>query len=97
MVITADIKCYHCGHVSGHITGDVNEPVKLSGFRPSVTWMGKELRPGQAIRCFRCGGPVFLDDVQTVRQRPSRTEYEDEEEAPRRRRAGSGLLSRKAS
>ncbi len=97
MVISADIKCYHCGHVSGQLVGDPSQPVKISAFHPSAMWSDKSLRPGETLRCFRCGGPVYLDDVQMVKQRPVKLEDEEEEMTGRRRRSSAALLDRKAS
>lgn len=68
MVIRADVKCYHCGHVSGQIEGDFADPRALWNYRP---FAGPTAQlPRQQIRCVRCNGPVFLDDIETVRHQP---------------------------
>jgi len=69
MLIHADVKCYYCGHVSGQVEGDSRQPLRVSYFRPSSNWQGRQPRPGETLRCFRCGGPVYLDDVSKVRER----------------------------
>ena len=66
MMVSADIKCYYCGHVSGTFVGDSSAPIKVNAFRPSdPNWTP---RPGEPLRCRRCGGPVFLDEVRKLRR-----------------------------
>ena len=61
MNIVADVKCYHCGHISGEVIGTRAKPVKEWTFEP-VTG---DARPvGSRLRCIRCAGPVFLEDVR---------------------------------
>lgn len=65
MLIRADVKCYYCGHVSGQIEGDPGNSQALWNYR-SLSGSHSSLRRRQ-IRCERCGGPVFLDEIETVR------------------------------
>ena len=71
MTICADVKCYYCGHVSGKITGQVGQPFRRDAFEPAASHRERTLGTGERLRCFRCGGPVFLDDIQQIR-RPER-------------------------
>jgi hypothetical protein len=66
MQLQADVKCYHCGRVSGTWHW-------LAAAGPS--W-GSFQRTGHAgrvrmdlthLHCAHCGGPVFLDEVDEVR------------------------------
>lgn len=66
MQVTADVKCYYCGHVSGQIIGPKNEPLKVTNFVPRQGYAGEALRPGERLRCERCRGPVFLEDVSPL-------------------------------
>ena len=68
MKVRGDVKCYYCGHVSGEFIGSVDEPVQTRLFRPGPSFRGPLPRPGQALRCNRCGGPVYLEDVSVVRE-----------------------------
>jgi hypothetical protein len=77
MHIRADLKCYYCGHVTGQVEGDTTEPVRTRAFYPRPGYAGTLPKPGERIRCSRCGGPVYMDDVEIIRQRP-RHRYEDE-------------------
>jgi hypothetical protein len=61
--ITADVKCYFCGHISGQIVARRNEPIRPGNFVPRPGYKGAELKPGMRLRCERCGGPVFLEDA----------------------------------
>ena len=65
MQVTADVKCYYCGHVSGRLEGDRGAPLAAAIFRPRPGYQGPAPRPG-AIRCERCQGPVYLEDVRLL-------------------------------
>lgn len=61
MKVIADVKCYHCGHQSGELIGSRGTPLKEWSFEPKVG----EARPvGMRLRCIRCEGPVYLEDVR---------------------------------
>ncbi len=59
----ADVKCYYCGHISGQIVGYRHQPVNASSFVPRPGYTGPAAVTGQRLRCERCGGPVFLEEV----------------------------------
>ena len=67
MLIHADVKCYYCGHVSGQIEGDPEQSNSLWSYRASSGPVRAVRHGAKRIRCGRCGGPVFLDEVETVR------------------------------
>ena len=67
MLIRADVKCYYCGFVSGQIEGDPETGHPQWNFHlRSGAQQPAEQNPRQ-IRCVRCRGPVFLDEIETVR------------------------------
>ena len=66
MRLIADIKCYYCGHVSGQLEGDRGAPLAAAMFRPRPGYQGPAPRPGPAIRCERCQGPVYLEDTRPL-------------------------------
>jgi hypothetical protein len=72
MLISADLKCYYCGHVSGEVIADSAHPDRIRAFRPNraeaLTTDNSHPR-----RCVRCGGPVFLDEAQTLSLREATT------------------------
>lgn len=68
-MVAADVKCYHCGYVSGELVAEKFDAVKPRLFHPAKDNPKQRPAPGEALRCGRCGGPVYLDDVRTVRPR----------------------------
>lgn len=66
MNVTADVKCYYCGHVSGQIIGPKSSPLRVSHFVPRKGYTGRPPVPGDRLRCERCGGPVYLEDVSPM-------------------------------
>jgi hypothetical protein len=61
MQVVADVKCYHCGHVSGELVGARATPIKEWTFEPVA---GPSRVVGARLRCIRCEGPVYLEDVR---------------------------------
>ena len=59
----ADVKCYHCGHISGQIIGYRHQPLGVENFIPRPGYSGEPMQPGRRLRCERCRGPVFLEEV----------------------------------
>ncbi len=66
MRVVGDVKCYHCGHVSGQIEGTRTDRLVLHSFIPREGYKGSPPGPGDRIRCERCQGPIFLEDLQPV-------------------------------
>lgn len=64
MEVVGDVKCYHCGHISGQVEGTRSKRLVLHKFIPRAGYHGPVPGPGQRLRCERCGGPVFLEDLR---------------------------------
>jgi hypothetical protein len=64
MLISADLKCYFCGHVSGEVITDSSHPQRIRAFKP--TGVDAASMSATPTRCARCGGPVFLDEAETL-------------------------------
>jgi len=64
MLVKGDIKCLHCGHISGQWVGSNGAPLTLAGF--SSIEAAPDGDPSAILRCARCEGPVFLDDAGLV-------------------------------
>lgn len=67
MLIRADVKCYYCGYVSGQIEGNPKRSESLWRYRAASGPVTTVRHGTKRIRCGRCGGPVFLDEVETIR------------------------------
>ena len=52
--------------VSGQIEGVRTDKLVLKAFKPRQGYQGDPPGPGQRIRCERCGGPVFLEELRPV-------------------------------
>ena len=67
MDMVGDVKCYHCGHVSGQVEG-TKEAKKaklvLTIFTPRAGYKGPKYKAGDRLCCERCEGPVFLEDLR---------------------------------
>lgn len=61
MRVSADVKCYHCGHVSGEVVGQRGRPIREWTFEPLT---GSSRIVGTRLRCIRCEGPVYLEDAR---------------------------------
>jgi hypothetical protein len=59
----ADVKCYYCGHISGQVEGNLGDAPADMTFTPRIEAGGATSLFGRRLRCERCGGPVYLEDV----------------------------------
>lgn len=67
MRIAGDVKCYHCGHVSGQVEGTRDKKrVVLDTFKPRPGFKGAIPQTGERLRCERCAGPVYLEDIRPI-------------------------------
>ena len=88
MLVQGDLKCLHCGFISGQWVGEKGAPLAVSGIRPVTRPPGD---PDAPVRCRRCDGPVYLEDASAVassrrisRIRRLRAQLADIETAKRR-------------
>lgn len=64
MLVIGDVKCLHCGFISGRWVGPKGAPLTAAGLK--AAFAGSAAGQDAAIRCGRCDGPVFLDDASLV-------------------------------
>ena len=88
MKIRADVTCYHCGYISAELEGEREATPDPSMLKPASVAYLVMPRPGQTLRCVRCGGPCYLDDVTQVKEEPASME----EHRTRKRRRRTVLL-----
>ena len=71
MRLRADVNCYHCGWVSGTWEWEVAALPEDGRFQaPDDEPRGSPIALRE-LRCRRCAGPVFLDGVEQVVERPT--------------------------
>ncbi|MEP7216293.1 MAG: hypothetical protein ABI782_08570 [Anaerolineaceae bacterium] len=67
MLVTGDVKCLHCGFVSGRWVGAYGAPLTAGGLKLAENAATNgHVNPDEAVRCQRCDGPVLLDDANLV-------------------------------
>ena len=66
MRVIGDVKCYHCGHISGQVEGSRTDRLVIHSFRPRPGYQGELPRRGDRLRCERCSGPVYLEDLRAL-------------------------------
>jgi hypothetical protein len=64
MDMVADVKCYHCGWISGRVAGKKGAPQHLWAFE-GRDGSSTPLNPGRRLRCLRCNGPVYAEDLRS--------------------------------
>jgi DNA-directed RNA polymerase subunit RPC12/RpoP len=91
--VEADIKCYLCGALAGVIECDrERDPLSVLFRRPGDT-VATALADYKGLRCPRCGGATFLDEVTVVTRRVETTNWL--EDRPRRGRPPKRLLEQR--
>lgn len=65
--VRASVVCYHCGHVSGAIEAEADRPLAGGVFVRAADARRVPLG-GRSVRCSRCTGPTYYDDVQPIRE-----------------------------
>ena len=63
MNLVADVKCYHCGWISGRVAGEKGQPKHLWAFE-ARDGSRTPLDPRKRLRCLRCNGPVYAEDMR---------------------------------
>ena len=68
MLVTGEIKCLHCGFISGRWMGPGGSPLAIAGFTPAdgAPAVTEPADPAALVHCARCQGSVYLDDVDPV-------------------------------
>jgi len=64
MDMVADVKCYHCGWISGRVAGKKGTPQQMWAFE-ARDGNRTQLTPGKRLRCLRCNGPVYAEDLRS--------------------------------
>ena len=91
--VLADLKCYMCGATAGSIEHERNSTMPTvaieRGGRVGMIRASETSR----LRCPRCGGSVYVDQVEIVDRRIEPLEWEDD--GPRRGRPPKWLVEQR--
>lgn len=74
MKVRAELHCYHCGYAAARVEGTTeraNGPVTDLRYLAPPSGPGFKKRPGGAPQCGRCGGALFLDELEVIRYAPT--------------------------
>lgn len=67
--VRVSVVCYHCGHTSGEVEAASGAPLATGVFLPAGRAAEPQPLRGGRVRCLRCKGPTYFEDVRTVRER----------------------------
>lgn len=81
----ADVRCYHCGQPAGVLRRAVGSRTAGQAFRRHVDGSWMVIRALTSLRCNRCTGPLFAEEI--VERFHYRPELDQEADGPRRDRA----------
>jgi hypothetical protein len=91
--VLADLKCYMCGATAGSIQREQgNNTPQLAIQREGRTGVIGAWEAAR-LRCPRCGGSVYVDQVEIVDRRIEPIEWEDD--GPRRGRPPKWLVEQR--
>lgn len=88
--LTADVKCYLCGSVSGSIESDRQPLPRSVMLRRAGEEHAVQVLDWRRLRCIRCNGPIYLDEADVVTRRVDNYNWMDER--PRRGRPPKRLV-----
>ena len=79
----ADVRCYHCGQTTGVLRRSAGSRATVQAFRRHADGAWIVIRALTSLRCDRCDGPLFTEEIEVrYRYRPEM----DQEDRPRRGR-----------
>ena len=90
--LEADVKCYHCGHISGVARVDRGTRNPATTFKPVGSEVETPIQSRAKLRCLRCGGPTFTDEFELRREYAP---VDFLEEGPRRGRPPKRLVEKR--
>jgi hypothetical protein len=92
--IEADVKCYHCGQISGVVRVDRGVANPTPTFIASGSDAETPIQHRAQLRCLRCNGPTYFDEFEQ-RQQYARIDFL--EDRPRRGRPPKRLVERRGA
>jgi DNA-directed RNA polymerase subunit RPC12/RpoP len=91
--VLADLKCYMCGAAAGSIERERGSTIPTVAIERGGQLGRIRASETSRLRCPRCGGSVYVDQVEIVDRRIEPVEWEDE--GPRRGRPPKWLVEQR--
>jgi DNA-directed RNA polymerase subunit RPC12/RpoP len=91
--VLADLKCYMCGTTAGSIERERGSQLPTVAIQRGSLVGTINAWEATRVRCPRCGGSVYVDQVEIVDRRIEPVEWEDE--GPRRGRPPKWLVEQR--
>ena len=91
--VPADLKCYMCGTTAGSIERERGSTAARVAIQRGSSVGSIGAWEASRVRCPRCGGSVYVDQVEIVDRRVEPVEWEDE--GPRRGRPPKWLVEQR--
>ena len=83
--LEADVRCYHCGQTAGVLRRPTGSRATVEAFRRHADGAWIVLRTLTSLRCDRCAGPLFAEEVlERYRYRPELDEDRPRPGRPRK-------------
>ena len=64
----AELRCYLCSRNAATLEWNAETPNDVSVTRPGVEPTRMDARSARQVRCVRCGGPAFVEEIEKLRQ-----------------------------
>jgi hypothetical protein len=64
----AELRCYLCSRGTATLEWDAATPMDVSVTRPGMETVQMEAKAARAVRCVRCNGPTFIEEIEKLRQ-----------------------------
>ena len=93
MLVCGDVVCLHCAHLVGQLVARTPEELRGGVFKPSPS-SRRTLAEKGPLRCDRCGGPVYIEDVRPFTLVEATPPPEPVERKRRRRRKNTEELAK---
>lgn len=71
MKVRAELHCYHCGYLAARVEGETGQKLSEARLVSPQIGPGVRLAKGRPPRCGRCGGPLYIDELEVVRYAPT--------------------------
>lgn len=64
----ADLHCYLCSRSAATLEWEGARPSVVTVARPGLELVEMNSQAARRVRCVRCGGPTFIEEIEQVRQ-----------------------------